>query len=956
MPPKSRAALLEEIKQLVVRKTATDSVCAICCAQKGHSKSYKTFNKTAKVLQHLTSHVGAFFDGSRLSKDALSWNEEELTFAVEVLRSKADRLRAAGQGVAATLLRAEIDQRSQSSLSTYTQQLTGLEASEARFSATKASPERLKELTSKFGQFLVANGLPLTLFDSPEGRAVAKAVAGAESAFNYSTMTSFVDSEMTLYKGWVTTMLKGRTFALAIDGLTSGQVKVVGVTASFVNEKGSLQLAVLGVRAVCKEDDEIQYTAEVVVTIVEAVCADYDLDMNMMSAVNSDGAADLFKVRKLLREKYGSASMNCVCHYFANCLQRGLSVKFSPYTAALFYYARRLVHMVKYSHPALKCFLKIRMQLIDTDPSFNTRCNGRSLNLLLSNMTRWTTRVDLLERLDMLFPVLSVMFQQQTKDDGVPRPAVLRRYRAAFDILLHYQRDGTLKALVDTAAPVVTAIRSMEAEKTETLPSMIAVQRKLLLDMYGTDQKFRDARADVTERGKPTKDAVLYWQDVVDLRNQHYEALILADKVSFKVPMLDDDGNPRWLVEKILDERTRDGIEEALVKWRGYDMKESTWEAWKKDTALVEHVKAYRAGLDKPNRGATDRAMIKMLVCDDDSHQEEKLKENLACARVKGVADMSVPGETIVDEMRVSILQKLLLSDLTPAALFDASDGAKKLVAVDTASSMLSVGIIGLALDPINAPKTDFLEELRFGHMEHFVLSNHVMFPNAMLHGFIAVHRQRVADVPIDVGASTARQRLPDVTSTRAELVQYLVDLEYAGFRNEYMNMYKEKMAAEQRSQQAAYVPSMKKRRVYTVPTMEDFWTSTDGAETFPLLALLATAVRAIPAGQAAVERVFSIVSRLHRPDRMNLKGTTLENLTILQFHIKWLRQMTEMDKVQLMQVFLNELEGNDEKLLEDSDGGGEKDGDVDHVIGTSDTGFADATVDGELMTALPWG
>ena len=51
----------------------------------------------------------------------------------------------------------------------------------------------------------------------------------------------------------------------------------------------------------------------------------------------------------------------------------------------------------------------------------------------------------------------------------------------------------------------------------------------------------------------------------------------------------------------------------------------------------------------------------------------------------------------------------------------------------------------------------------------------------------------------------------------------------------------------------------------------------------FPILAKLATKYLSVPASSAPVERLFSIASKVFRPDRMRMKDETFETLMILK-------------------------------------------------------------------------
>lgn len=65
---------------------------------------------------------------------------------------------------------------------------------------------------------------------------------------------------------------------------------------------------------------------------------------------------------------------------------------------------------------------------------------------------------------------------------------------------------------------------------------------------------------------------------------------------------LDEDGEPEWEVEKILDSRVRDGVKEYLVKWEGWSPSYNQWEPEEHLRGAPEALKAYHALATAPKR------------------------------------------------------------------------------------------------------------------------------------------------------------------------------------------------------------------------------------------------------------------------------------------------------------------------------------------------------------------
>lgn len=65
---------------------------------------------------------------------------------------------------------------------------------------------------------------------------------------------------------------------------------------------------------------------------------------------------------------------------------------------------------------------------------------------------------------------------------------------------------------------------------------------------------------------------------------------------------LDENGEPEWEVEKIVDSRTRDGVKEYLVKWAGWSSSYNQWEPEEHLEGAPEAVAAYHALATVPKR------------------------------------------------------------------------------------------------------------------------------------------------------------------------------------------------------------------------------------------------------------------------------------------------------------------------------------------------------------------
>ena len=71
---------------------------------------------------------------------------------------------------------------------------------------------------------------------------------------------------------------------------------------------------------------------------------------------------------------------------------------------------------------------------------------------------------------------------------------------------------------------------------------------------------------------------------------------------------LDEDGEPEWEVEKVLDSRMRKGVREYLVKWAGWSPSYNQWEPEEHLQGAPEALSAYHAlaTATKRRRGRAD--------------------------------------------------------------------------------------------------------------------------------------------------------------------------------------------------------------------------------------------------------------------------------------------------------------------------------------------------------------
>ena len=58
---------------------------------------------------------------------------------------------------------------------------------------------------------------------------------------------------------------------------------------------------------------------------------------------------------------------------------------------------------------------------------------------------------------------------------------------------------------------------------------------------------------------------------------------------------LDQDGEPEWEVEEVIDHRTRKGVREYLVKWSGWSSSYNQWEPVEHLEGAPEALAAYHA-------------------------------------------------------------------------------------------------------------------------------------------------------------------------------------------------------------------------------------------------------------------------------------------------------------------------------------------------------------------------
>ena len=735
------------------------------------------------------------------------------------------------------------------------------------------TPERANKIKDAYIDMLLAQGQPLTLGEKEHVKRFFDSIGGLRPP-SYAEVKSGISKRMGKLKDDVAECVSGRTIALAYDQLTRSNIKVGAVTASVIDaESWTMKRFVLGIR----ELNQASLTAEDHVVMIKGVLADYRIDPSNVIALNSDGAADMAKMRRLFAKEYGWSTISCVPHYLACALGAGLSVRKAPEVAAVCYHVRALIGLFKKSSTAYTRLNEAQQALLQIDQEFSDAVGGKARAILKSCATRWTSKIDAIERMCMLWKAIKKVFEDN-KESQVPS-ARIKSYEAHMTAADKYIED--LTEIVRASGPLLRAIRDLQADTKPTLSKIVEHLNKVAFGLYGDGEALANKR-----RSEQAKQAFLEARS--ELLQQRKDALVRARIVSGVTPAGMKDGERTWLVERILSERKARGKILIKVKWLD-------WPTASEEEVTDDFSEAYKifkeyGSVDLATelselRLRKEHAELAKLLDTEDDAAAITAAENAVCKNNEMISSAGGDKVDICDQFRAGCLERLLVHPLMGIALYDydVRDNTAEYMErmrgnnyhIHPHSTLEMTALVCLLLDPktsrrmgITANAADVLRDFTL----HHGLAN-----NDLAEYHLARYRSGNEadddDLDLDIEPNMDDEVQID------DMDELAVDEEAPG----EAAVLKDKIV---------YLLN-KELRVYhdTAPADRklgtEFWRTARARRELPFLRHLAAAVHCIPAGQTACERIFSGVARIFTPDRNRLKGSTMEQVTILRADLR---------------------------------------------------------------------
>ena len=886
-------------------KTDGELKCAACMDETGSSKAISSLQKTQGVLRHLRQHLGtgAVLSESGLEREDLAHGSDAVYDAIlAAAAAKAGAYGKLKENARASDTRRAIDAKKASSVA------SSMVPDESLRFTEPVTRERADRLAARWGDLVIENALPLTLGRSSSAAALAQEIGVSGNAFSYEAVSKYVETEHSTYMSKTAAAVQDLPVCIAFDGLTVGSIKILGISVHVIDD-GDFEPEhyILALRHVT---EAAHYTAEVLASTYEEVLSEYNIHPEDVVAIVSDGAADMVAFRNKMRQKYKTASHGCLPHYMSNCLAWGLDFSHAPHAATLLYYLRLVIYVFQKSYGTGKLLEQAQMELIATDAEYKERVNGKVWKLKRAVVTRWTSKIDSIERAMLVWPAIERAF----KNPANSKPAVMSGYETAFLVVNHYMSNGTFAGIVEAAAPIVAGIRVLEGDEYDTMPLVMRTLRDSILKTHGCDlEDMRHWRSDAARRATLQADV----NDILQEREHELmksEGFLVGDKHNPVMPAARElNGEKFWYIESIASAKEADdGTRQIKIKWKGFkepswhivdDELEKYWTFYK--TYGKKKIKDIDKMLNEKAMTDVDRKFIDRLLTDETEHAVEKAKETLKCTSFKPILEMTATKDDVVVEMKEGMMSKLLRHPLVPVALF--VDQMTPATDALTCSSFVNSAIVALLIDPVAAIKTPGLRDMKAGHFERFIFERTRIFPDSALKANIAMHKQWYDDVmekrnkaagQIDYsddessGDNNINEIVPDFPdldkTVRKDWVAFLAGYEEKKMYETFTWLRKvEKQGAGWSVRQAFGQKSPKRARVRDGSKASLFWGDDSKCGGLPLMKSVAFAIRCVCAGQTTVERVFSAVKRNYRPDRQSLKSKALEMIVMLQHSYK---------------------------------------------------------------------